>query len=71
MNSGALAYNAGPLSDVKPLVRKKTSLKSLWELNSKKNFLRWKPPRNKRPRYLVGNSSAQPAKLSTNAELLA
>jgi hypothetical protein len=70
MNSGALAYNAGPLSDVKPLIRKKTRLKPLRELNSKKNFLRRKPLRNKRSRHLVGNLSAQLVKLSTNAELL-
>jgi hypothetical protein len=70
MNSGALAYNAGPRSDGKPLFRKNKSLRSLEELNLKKNFLRGNLPRNKRPRPLVENSSAQLVKLSTNAELL-
>jgi len=59
MNLGVLAYNVGPLWDVKPLLRKRKSLESLVELKLKKNFLRWKPPRNKRTGHRVGNSSAQ------------
>jgi len=70
MNSGALAYNAGPLSDGKPLLRERKRLRSLEELNLKANLLRWPPPRNKRSRHLVENSFAQLAKSSTNAELL-
>jgi hypothetical protein len=38
MNLGALAYNAGPLWDVKPLFRKRKSLRPLVELNLNKNF---------------------------------
>jgi len=71
MNLGALAYNAGPLSDVKPLLSKRRNLRSLVELKLKKNSPRWKPHRNKRSRHLVENSFAPLVKLSTNAERLA
>jgi hypothetical protein len=70
MNLGALAYNAAPLSGVKPLLRERKSLRPVVELNLNKSFPRWKPPRSKRSKHLVGNSSAPLAKSSTNAELL-
>jgi hypothetical protein len=71
MNSGALAYNVEPLSDVKPLARKRMSPRLLGELKLKKSFLRRKPPRDKRAKHRVGNSSAPPVRLFTNVELLA
>jgi hypothetical protein len=69
MNSEALAYNADPLSDVKPLFRKRMHLKPLAEPNLKKNSRHWKPPKSKRAGHLLENSSAQPVTLSTNTEL--
>jgi hypothetical protein len=69
-NSGAPAYNAGPLSGGKPLLRRRERLRSLEELNLKENFPRCLPLRNKRPRHLVENSSARLVKSSTNTELL-
>jgi len=71
MNLEALAYNAGPLSDAESLLRQRKSLRPVVELNLNKNFPQWKPPRSKRSRLLVENSSAPLAKLSTKAERLA
>jgi hypothetical protein len=70
MNSGALVYNAALLSDGKPLLREKKSLRSTEELHLKEKFPPWPPPGNKRLRRPARNSSVPLAKLSTNAGLL-
>jgi hypothetical protein len=69
MNSGALVYNAGLLSDGKPLLREKKSLRSTEELHLKEKFPQWPPPGNKRSRPRAGNSFVPLARLSTNAGL--